>query len=91
MTDNRYTPGHPDQLCEVCNEPRRAHVKRGTKLMHPREARGEGRYEERFGGWCGSFSNCDYCANHMPHPPVWVFVERPKPRRKRRPQRGRGG
>lgn len=33
----------PNEICGICGEPRKAHLPPGE--THPREARGEGRYE----------------------------------------------
>lgn len=64
-----------DRICDVCGEPKSAHVAtEAGPLTHPREARGEGRYElVRAGYWmAGSWPGDE----DVPVAPFYRFVKR---------------
>lgn len=58
-----------DLVCNICGEPKSAHVATAKgPFTHPREARGEGVYENRsFVMGCGPWHDDEYIVR-------WVFV-----------------
>jgi hypothetical protein len=72
-----------DPTCEICGEPRSAHVptERGP-LTHPREARGEGIYEQVYAGYTMGLGPGE---DDIDVSPAWRF----KPREESQPWKTR--